>query len=201
MKNRLCREVLTARIIVILRGLRRETAVETAEIIANAGGRFLEVPLNTENALEVIRLLAEHFRGSEVRIGAGTVLTPGAVESAADAGAEYIISPNVNSAVIRRTAELGLLSIPGFQTPTEALLAMDHGADILKAFPCFSPENIAVLKSVIKKPVFAVGGISLENRDAYLQTADGVGVGAGIFHPDWPLEKIAVMSKKFFELK
>ena len=201
MTNRtLRRELLDARIIVILRGLREKSAIATAERIVGAGASFLEIPLNTEKGMSVLRLLADHFRGSHVRIGAGTVLSPSDVENAADAGAEYLLSPNVNPSVIRRTLELGLLSIPGFQTPTEAFLAMEAGATVLKAFPCSSPENISVLKSVIKVPVFAVGGISHENRDAYLKTADGIGVGTGIFHPDWPLEKIGELSRTFFNL-
>ena len=156
MTNRtLRRELLDARIIVILRGLREKSAIATAERIVGAGASFLEIPLNTEKGMSVLRLLADHFRGSHVRIGAGTVLSPSDVENAADAGAEYLLSPNVNPSVIRRTLELGLLSIPGFQTPTEAFAAIDAGADLLKAFPCGTPENIRVLKSVVPLPIFA----------------------------------------------
>ncbi len=158
MNHPLCREMLAAKIIVILRGLRREIAVPACEALAGEGLRFLEVPLNTPGALETIAMLAEHFRGTKVRIGAGTVLTPAAVEEVARAGGEYIISPNTSPAVIRRTVELGLLSLPGFQTPTEAFAAIDAGADLLKAFPCGTPENIRVLKSVVPLPIFAVGG-------------------------------------------
>ena len=81
MNHPLCREMLAEKIIVILRGLRREIALPACEALAGEELRFLEVPLNTPGALETIALLAKHFRGTEVHIGAGTVLTPAAVDT------------------------------------------------------------------------------------------------------------------------
>jgi len=199
MISTLCKTLLQERIIVILRGLQPEKAVETGGILTNAGARFLEVPLNTPNALETIQILSEHFRGTEIRIGAGTVLIPDDVRRAQDAGAGYILSPNVRETVIRETVARGLVSIPGFQTPTEAFFAMECGAHLLKAFPCFSPENIAVLKSVIRLPVFAVGGIHAGNAAAYLKISDGIGVGNGLYSPEWTPEILKRKSREFFE--
>ena len=102
-------------------------------------------------------------------------------------------------AVIRRTKELGMLSMPGFATPTEAFDAIDAGADILKAFPCGTPENIAVLKSVLPLPVFAVGGIIRANKRAFLKTADGVGAGIGIYRPELSPEELYRFAKEFME--
>ena len=124
---------------------------------------------------------------------------PEEVEKVREAGGEFIISPNARSSVIRRTKELGLLSMPGFATPGEAFDAMDAGADLLKVFPCGSPENVSVLKSVIPLPVFAVGGIGKENKRAYLRTADGVGVGIGIFRPEQSPEELYESAKEFLE--
>ena len=119
------------------------------------------------------------------------------MEEVARAGGEYIISPNTSPAVIRRTVELGLLSLPGFQTPTEAFAAIDAGADLLKAFPCGTPENIRVLKSVVPLPIFAVGGIDRSNRDAFLAAADGLGVGIGIFRPEMSVEELRRSARNF----
>jgi 2-dehydro-3-deoxyphosphogalactonate aldolase len=117
----------------------------------------------------------------------------------AGAGGTYVISPNTNLSVIRRTLELGLLSVPGFLTPTEAFQAIDAGAEILKCFPCGSPGNISVLKSVIPKPILAVGGISRENRDEYLAAAAGVGVGIGIYRPGMSLRELSESAGGFFQ--
>ncbi|MBS1371155.1 MAG: 2-dehydro-3-deoxy-6-phosphogalactonate aldolase [Lentisphaeria bacterium] len=183
MPTELKEKLLEAKVIAILRGIRPEEAIPFCEILAEEGILFPEIPLNTPGALSIIGLLANRFRGSGVHIGAGTVLSAGAAEEAVRAGAEYILSPNTDPAVIRRTLELGRLPIPGFQTPTEALLALESGAELLKFFPCASPESVTVLKSVIPAPIFAVGGICTENRAGYLAAADGVGVGIGICRP------------------
>ena len=185
------------KIVVIMRGLSPEKAIPCGEALVKAGIHLMEVPLNRPGALEAIHALSEHFRGTETHIGAGTVLKPEQVDAVADAGGEFIISPNMRTNVIRRTKDLGLLSMPGFVTPTEAFDAIDAGADILKVFPCGTPENIAVLKSVIPLPVFAVGGVMPDNKNEYLKTADGLGVGIGIFKPEFSPEELYQSAKIF----
>ena len=186
--------------VVSLRGLTPDEAIDVGEALVRAGIRFMEVPLNRPGALEAIRLLAGRFAGqADVHVGAGTVLTPEQVDSVRQAGGEFIISPNTRQAVIRRTRELELLSMPGFATPTEAFDAIDAGADLLKVFPYGTPENIAVLKSVIPLPVFAVGGVTRENRRELLSVADGVGVGIGIYRPGMTPAEVHLSAKEFLE--
>ena len=200
MRDQLLREMLAHKVVVILRGVRPGEMIETCETLAEAGARFIEVPLNTPDALASIGLAAGHFRERGIHVGAGTVLKPDDVDAVFEAGGKYIISPNTRPDVIRRTREHGLLSIPGFATPTEAFMAIDAGADILKQFPCETPERIAVLKSVIPLPIFAVGGISRANRDAYLATADGVGVGIGVYRPGMPMQELRESAARFLDL-
>jgi len=193
----LLQQFLNEKIVVIMRGLTPEKAVPCGDALVKAGIHLMEVPMNRPGALEAIRLLAEHFQNTDIHVGAGTVLTPDQVDAVADAGGEFIISPNMRPNVIRRTKELGLLSMPGFATPTEAFDAIDAGADILKVFPCGTPENIAVLKSVIPLPVFAVGGIMPGNKNDYLKTADGLGVGIGIYRPEFSPDELYQSAKEF----
>ena len=101
------------KIVVIMRGLEPEKAQACGEALVQAGIQLMEVPLNRPGALESIRILAEHFHGSNIHVGAGTVLRSEQVGQVQEAGGEFIISPNVNGSVIRRTKELGLLSMPG----------------------------------------------------------------------------------------
>ena len=112
-KHPLYERFLEERVVVILRGLAPENAVVCGNVLLRAGIKLLEVPLNRPGALESIRLLTEHFRGSVLHIGAGTVLTAEEVERVHEAGGEFILSPNARTPVIRRTKELGLLSMPG----------------------------------------------------------------------------------------
>jgi 2-dehydro-3-deoxyphosphogalactonate aldolase len=198
MREKLLNNLLAHKVIVILRGICTHEAVEAGDILFENGARFLEIPLNTPDALASIRLLSEHFKNSEVSIGAGTVLTEKDVDAVADAGGEYIISPNTDIDVIRRTREIELISIPGFATPTEAFTAIRAGADILKCFPCETPEKIAVLKSVISLPIFAVGGITAENMDSYLKVSDGVGCGIGVYRSGMSMEALKFSANSFF---
>ena len=110
-----------------------------------------------------------------------------------DAGGTYIISPNMDPAVIRRTRERGLISIPGFLTPSEAFAALAVGADLLKCFPAGSlgAGYIKDLKAVLPAPIIAVGGVDSKNIQEYLQAgAAGVGVGSSLYKPNHSLEEI-----------
>lgn len=177
------------KIIVILRGLDRETLFKTVQAMAEGGIRLCEVTFSAtgnpsnEVIAENIRALAEKFRG-KVRVGAGTVLTPEQVELAAKAGAEYIISPDTNPDVIRRTRELGLVSIPGSMTPSEATLANRCGADFVKLFPNseFQPSYLKAIAVPLSHIRFlAVGGVNEHNISDYLAAgAAGAGIATGI---------------------
>ena len=127
------------KIIVICRGVYNDTLLKTMEALYKGGIRLAEVTFNQRSddytdTLDSIRMLNEHFCG-RMAIGAGTVVNEQQVELAHQAQAAYIISPNVNEKVIRKTKELGMVSIPGALSPTEVLNAHDCGADYVKLFP------------------------------------------------------------------
>lgn len=161
-------DVLTAiemqRIVVVLRGLEPAACVRASRALAAGGIGLFEVTMNSPRPLEGIRALIEAF-GDRAGIGAGTVTSVEQVESAADAGARYVVSPDTNPAVIRRTRELGLVSIPGALTPTEVLRARDAGAHMVKVFPIRSvgADYLRQLRGPIDDVRFvATGGVTLE---------------------------------------
>ena len=169
-------------VVAIVRGADPDEILDVAEALSHPGIRLIEVTMNSPKPLESIAILAERFSGTGVLIGAGTVLEPSEVAEIAAAGGEYIISPNVNIEVIRETKRLGLVSLPGFFTPSEAFAALEAGADYLKCFPAvLGPGYIKALKAVVPAPILAVGGVDLNNVADYLGVADGVGVGSGIY--------------------
>ena len=96
----------------------------------------------------------------------GTVLTTAEVQQAVDAGARYIISPNVNPDVIRETKRLGAVSIPGALTPTEVATAYAYGADFVKLFPA-GELGLSYIKAIRAPlahiPMLAVGGVNENN--------------------------------------
>lgn len=125
---------MSRNIIAILRGITPpEAEAVTAELIA-AGITKIEVPLNSPDAFISIEKLVKMF-GDKATIGAGTVLRVDEVAMLAKIGARLVVSPNMNTDVIRATREAGLLSFPGVMTPTECFAALDAGAHGLKLFP------------------------------------------------------------------
>jgi 2-dehydro-3-deoxyphosphogalactonate aldolase len=189
-------DLALAPVIAILRGVTPETVLPVCDALATGGVRFIEVTLNSPDALTSIARAAEHFRGVAVRIGAGTVLSAAEVDAVAEAGGTYIISPNTDAAVIRQTKKRGLISIPGFFTPSEAFAALAAGADLLKCFPVgrLGPGYIKDLKAVLPAPVIAVGGANADNAAEFLQAgAIAVGVGSALYKPGWSPE---VMQEK-----
>ena len=174
-------------LIAILRGIRPPEALDVAEALHTAGFLCLEVPLNSPEPLESISRIRHRFEG-ELLVGAGTVLTVAQVDAVVGAGAQLVVSPNTSPEVITAVKSAGMISIPGFATPTEAFAALQAGADALKLFPAelLPPAALKALKAVLPAavPVIAVGGISSTNMAAYLACgAAGFGIGTSVYKP------------------
>ena len=181
--------VLKEKIIVIVRGIGRDKLLDFATAAYNGGIRLLECTFDAtgntpdEEIASNIKMLADHFEG-KMLIGAGTVLTEKQVELTKNAGGKFIISPDTNKEVIIKTKKLGLVSIPGAFTPSEAVAAHNAGADFVKLFPITSMGS-RYLKD-IKAPLshirfLAVGGINADNMAEYLSVgACGFGIGSDI---------------------
>ncbi|MFW5997083.1 MAG: 2-dehydro-3-deoxy-6-phosphogalactonate aldolase [Lentisphaeria bacterium] len=193
-------ELGEAPVIAILRGITPDSVLPVCRALAEGGVRFIEITLNSPSPAESIDLAATELTSKGIHIGAGTVLTSEQVDSVAEAGGSYIISPNTDPGVIRRTKELGLLSIPGFLTPSEAFTAVKAGADMLKCFPAgrMGAGYIKDLKAVLPADIVAVGGINADNVQEYLNAgAYAAGIGSALFKPDISLEEIKTGTKKF----
>lgn len=154
-----------------------EAVLATAGALADGGLPVVEVTLNTPRALEAIARLAGR---DDVVAGAGTVLTVDDVDAVADAGARFVVSPDVDEAVIARAAARGLVSLPGACTPTEIRRAVDAGADLVKLFPA-GPVGGPAYVQAVRGPfrdvgLVPTGGIGLEEVPRYLE-AGAVAVG------------------------
>ena len=175
--------ILETKIIAIVRGIPSGKIAALAQALAEGGVSCIEVTFdqtNPEETLTSLRTIKSEL-GDRICLGAGTVMTVEQVRQAAEAGAEYMISPNVDEAVIRATKALGKVSIPGAMTPTETAFAYQCGADIVKLFPAglLGPAYIKAVKAPLKHiPVSAVGNITIENCADFIQ-AGAVGVGVG----------------------
>ena len=171
----------------IIRGVTPDVVEEIGEAILAAGIRIIEVPLNSPDPLESIARLSKRL-GDRALVGAGTVLTTAQVADVAAAGGRLIVSPNSNVAVIRASVAAGLVSCPGYFTPSEAFAALHAGATALKLFPAeaVTPAVIKAQRAVIPRsvPLLVVGGVSATTMRPWLDAgADGFGLGSGLYVP------------------
>lgn len=189
MREKVIKAIEENKIIVIVRGVEGEKLIPLAEAMYDGGIRLLEITYSANGAVsdeetaENIKKLSEHFDG-RMYIGAGTVLTESQVELTKAAGGRFIISPDANEAVIKKTRELEMVSMPGALTPTEIQAAHRSGADFVKMFP-ITNMGIGYVKAV-KAPLshiklLAVGGVDENNMADYLKAGVcGFGVGSNI---------------------
>ena len=174
-------------LIAILRGLVPDEAEAIGGVLVDAGFRCLEVPLNSPRALVSMEILQRRF-GDQALVGAGTVLNVRDVDAVAAAGGQIVISPNTSLDVIMATKARGLTSLPGAATPTEALSALQSGADGIKLFPAemHSPGSLRAMIAVVNPGTafFPVGGIDEQSLMAWRTAgAAGAGIGSLLFVP------------------
>jgi 2-dehydro-3-deoxyphosphogalactonate aldolase len=146
----------------------------------------LEVPLNSPDPLRSIQILAAAF--PHALVGAGTVTTAQQVRDIKAAGGQLIISPHLDDNVVCEAVNLGLISLPGVATPSEAFKAIALGAHGLKLFPAemISPAVVKSMRAVLPKHIrlIPVGGIGTHNLANYRNSgASGFGIGSALFAP------------------
>lgn len=173
------------RLMVITRGIYGEDLLKLAQALYEGGIRCFEITYDPTdpNTLDIVRenieLLNAKFKDT-LMLGVGTVLTMEHVHNAHKAGAKFIVSPNLNPAIVAETKRLGMVSIPGCMTPTEIVNADEAGADFIKLFPAgtlgikYCKDIYAPLHHV---KYLATVGVTEETLHEYLQLGFA---GAGI---------------------
>ncbi|MEK3882827.1 bifunctional 4-hydroxy-2-oxoglutarate aldolase/2-dehydro-3-deoxy-phosphogluconate aldolase [Paenibacillus sp. PL2-23] len=185
------KELLEHKIVAILRGIEDSRADDTAKALIEGGIRLMEITMNTEGAAAMICRWRERF-GDAARIGAGTVIDVEAAQQAVAAGAEFLISPNLDEAVIAYGKERGIAVWPGVMTPTEIVKAVKAGADAVKLFPMgtLGVNYLKELRGPLQDvPFLATGGVDLHNIGEYFRAgANAVGMGGKLVNLDWVKE-------------
>ncbi len=174
--------IRAGRLVAIVRAPRvtAQSAVALTEILVDAGVRALEFTLDSVGALDGIHAAASSA-GDRATVGAGTVLRPEQVDHAAEAGAEFIVSPDISPDVIARTNELALTPLPGAFTATEIRRAVDCGAVLVKLFPAqpAGPGYLRALRGPLSEvELVPTGGLTEEDVPSFL-AAGAVAVALG----------------------
>jgi 2-dehydro-3-deoxyphosphogluconate aldolase/(4S)-4-hydroxy-2-oxoglutarate aldolase len=157
------------------------------DALLEGGIRAFELTLNEPEsvALGALAAAVRHCDGSEMIVGAGTVLTPDAARRAVDAGASFLVAPHLDPDVVAWAAGQGIPMFPGAATPTEVLGAWRAGAAAVKVFPAsslgaaFIRELGGPLPDI---PLVPTGGVSVQNAADYIEAgAVAVGIGSWLF--------------------
>jgi len=188
-------------LVAIIRGVTPGEVDAIGAAIFEAGIRIIEVPLNSPDPLDSIRRLAGSF-GDRALIGAGTVLDPAQVAEVQSVGGRLIVSPNTNAAVIRATVAAGMISSPGYFSPSEAFTALEAGAHALKLFPAeaATPAVLKAQRAVLPQdvPLIVVGGIKPDNMAPWRDSgADGFGLGSGLYAPGRSAAETAELARAY----
>lgn len=176
------------KIVAIMRGIQDEYADGAARALIDGGIALMEITMNTDGAADMIHRWRDRF-GAEAAIGAGTVTDVAAAREAVDAGAQFLISPNLDEEVIAFGMDKGISVWPGVMTPTEIVKAVKAGAEAVKLFPMgtlgtgYLREIRGPLNDI---PILATGGADLHNIGEYFRSgATAVGLGSKLVHMEW----------------
>ncbi|CAN5903602.1 bifunctional 4-hydroxy-2-oxoglutarate aldolase/2-dehydro-3-deoxy-phosphogluconate aldolase [soil metagenome] len=180
------RRILDAGVIAVVRSESGEQLAKVVSALAEGGVTAAEITFTVPDAVEVIRQVRKEV-GDAVVLGAGTVLDPETARIALLAGAEYLVSPTVNTEVIRLCRRYDKVVLPGAFTPTEVLTAWEAGADIGRFFPADvgGPAYLKALHGPLPQVrLMPTGGVDLDTAEAFLKAgACCLGVGSSLVEP------------------
>ena len=194
MRAKVLKFVEETKVVSIIRGFSPSDSLKVARALYDGGIRLVEVTFDQKNpqsfsatAEAIASIKAE--MGDKMAVGAGTVMTIEQLDIAKNAGAEFIVSPDTDEEIIKETVKLGMVSMPGAYTATEAKKAHNSGADFVKLFPC--GENSCAYLKALKAPLshinfLAVGGVDSDNAAEFIKAgAVGVGIGGALTKKSW----------------
>lgn len=188
-------------LVAILRGLTPAEAEPAGRALYDAGFRLIEVPLNSPDPFDSIAAIRNALP-QDALVGAGTVLALDQVDQLASIGADLVVMPHADTAIIRAAKSRSMICVPGIATATEAFAALAAGADALKLFPAeqIVPPVVKALRAVVPHSVrlLPVGGITPDNMQPYRAAgAAGFGLGSALYSPGLPVTELAARATRF----
>jgi len=179
-REEVMRKLADCGVVAVIRAPSADLLLDIAKALHEGGVIGIEVTMSTPNAFAAIEKVA-HTLGTQVVVGVGTVLDAATCSDAIHAGAEFVVSPILDTRIIETTRRLGKVSVPGALTPTEILSAWSAGADVVKIFPAggMGPQYIRdILAPMPFLRLTPTGGVSAKNAADWIR-AGAVMVGAG----------------------
>ena len=175
------RKIKNEKLVAVVRAESKEQGLDIAEAVTRGGIKLIEVTMTVPGAIDIIKELNEKYKGTDVVIGAGTVLDSQTARMVILAGAEFVVSPMFSEETMKLCNRYKVAVIPGIMTVKEAVEALELGADILKIFPgnAYSPSIIGAFRGPLPQASFMpTGGVDTDNIREWLK-AGAVAVGTG----------------------
>lgn len=175
------RKIRHEKLVAVVRAESRQQGMDIVEAVTKGGIKLIEVTMTVPGAIDIIKELSEKYKGTDVVIGAGTVLDSQTARMVILAGAEFVVSPMLSEETMKLCNRYKVAVIPGVMTVKEAVEALELGADILKIFPgnAYSPSIIGAFRGPLPQASFMpTGGVDVDNVCEWLE-AGAVAVGTG----------------------
>ncbi|HXC87896.1 MAG TPA: bifunctional 4-hydroxy-2-oxoglutarate aldolase/2-dehydro-3-deoxy-phosphogluconate aldolase [Candidatus Cybelea sp.] len=187
-KQEVRERIMEIGIVPVVRAASAGEACIAAEAVCQGGIPIVEITMTVPGAVELIRELVQNC-GSEVLIGAGTVLNADAARRCIDAGAEFLVSPGLNLETVAFARGEGKLIMAGALTPTEVMAAWEAGADFVKIFPCGQVGGAKYIKALKgpfpQVPFIPTGGVNLSTAAEFLEAGSvALGIGGELVQAD-----------------
>ncbi|MBD1383207.1 bifunctional 4-hydroxy-2-oxoglutarate aldolase/2-dehydro-3-deoxy-phosphogluconate aldolase [Metabacillus arenae] len=198
------RKISETGIVLIVRLDDEEEAMNVAEAAIKGGIKVLEITMSVPNALGIIRKLSNKYE--DVLIGAGTILDSETANAALLAGAELLVSPQLNPEMLKMANRYQAVTVSGAFTPTEIVETMEAGADVVKLFPAefVGPGYVKTVKAPLSQAaIVPTGGVTPQNAGEWLK-AGCVAVGVGSYitkaaQQDGDYEKVTLAAREFLQ--
>ena len=198
-KEQIIQGIKDGGLVAVVRAENSEQAIRITEACIEGGVAAIELTFTVPFAHEVIETLAKRYTHDEIILGAGTALDPETARVAMLSGAQFIVSPYFSEELVRFCNRYRCPVMPGVMTVTEAIHAMEAGADILKVFPgeLSGPRFIKAIRGPLPyAQIMPTGGVNVDNAAEWIK-AGAVALGAGSALTKGTHEEIVARAKAF----
>ena len=180
-REKVLKSILDAGVVAVIRGDSKEEALKIVDAVSKGGIKIMELTMTVPNPIEVVKEVAEKYKGTNVIVGAGTVLDSETARACILAGAQFIVSPSLDEATLKLCNRYKVTVMPGVMTVKDAITAFEYGVDVVKIFPAnlYGPSVIKSFKGPLPQGDFMpTGGVTVANLNEWVE-AGAVAVGTG----------------------
>jgi 2-dehydro-3-deoxyphosphogluconate aldolase/(4S)-4-hydroxy-2-oxoglutarate aldolase len=203
-KQEILQQIKDVGLLAVIRGPSRDLTIKMVEALVKGGVIGIEITYTTPQAEEVVKALKNSF-GDDILLGMGTLTKPQQAESAKAAGANFLVSPVCEPALVKAMVKTGLATMAGALTPTEIFQTHSLGVDVIKVFPgsLTGPKYIKAVHGPLPHiDMMPTGGVSKENiKDWFAAGAIAVGAGSALCPKNLALEgkfdEISMIASEF----